>query len=157
MLYRKIKSPNEIFQFVVPDSLKRIILDSLHSVGHHGRDRMLEVLKSRCYWVGITWDVEGYCKRCKRCNIAKPPHVQIRWPSGNQLASKPFEVVALDFTLLEKDSRGYENVLVITVVFTKFTIAVPTRDQKSSIVARALVEQWFFVFLCSSEITCGSR
>lgn len=35
----------------------------------------------------------------------------------------------INFTVLEKDSRGFENVLVIMNVFTKFTFAVPTREE----------------------------
>ena len=33
------------------------------------------------------------------------------------LASKPLEIVAMDFTLLEKSTSGLEDVLVVTDVF----------------------------------------
>lgn len=36
---------------------------------------------------------------------------------------------AIDFRLLEKTCGRYENVLVLTDMFTKFWIAVPTRDR----------------------------
>jgi hypothetical protein len=45
----------------------------------------------------------------------------------------------MDFTILEKSSDGRENVLVLTDVFTKFTHAIPTRDQKATTVAKVLV------------------
>ncbi len=44
------------------------------------------------------------------------------------LASRPLEILAIDFTLLERASNGCENVLVITDVFSKFTQAYPMRD-----------------------------
>ena len=47
------------------------------------------------------------------------------------IASKPLEVLAMDFTQLEPASDGRENVLVLTDVFTKFTVALPTRDHRS--------------------------
>lgn len=39
------------------------------------------------------------------------------------------EIVALNFMILEKDKRGYENILLVTDVFNKFIIAIPTTDQ----------------------------
>ena len=48
--------------------------------------------------------------------------------------------------MLEPSSDGRENVLVLTDVFTKYTIAVATRNQRAETVARVLVNEWFFVF-----------
>lgn len=36
--------------------------------------------------------------------------------------------------------------MITNVVFSKFTITIPSRDQKASIVAKALVEKWFNYF-----------
>ena len=52
----------------------------------------------------------------------------------------------MDFTQLEPASDGRENVLVLTDVFTKFTVAIPTRDQKAVTVAKALIREWFMVY-----------
>lgn len=50
--------------------------------------------------------------------------------------------MVVDFTILEKDQRECENVMVMTDVFffPKYAVAVATRDQKAATVARALVE-----------------
>lgn len=37
--------------------------------------------------------------------------------------------MAIDFTQLEQGSGGIENVLVMTDIYTKFTQAIPTKDQ----------------------------
>jgi transposase InsO family protein len=52
-------------------------------------------------------------------------------------------VIEIDFTKLEVASDGREDVLVITDVFTKFTQAIPTRNQEAVTVAKVLVSQWF--------------
>ena len=65
---------------------------------------------------------------------------------GHLLASKPRQVLAIDFTLLEPSQDGRENVLVMTDVFSKFTQAVATRDQRASTVAKVLVNEWFYRF-----------
>lgn len=68
LLYRGIKRPKEsdIFKLVIPEVLKHMLLESVHSTGHQGRDIMLSILKPRCYWVGITKDVEILCKELYR-------------------------------------------------------------------------------------------
>lgn len=59
---------------------------------------------------------------------------------------KPFDIVVMGFTLLERDNRGYEDVLVNTGVFSKLTIATPTRDQKAATIAKILLGIFFFFF-----------
>ena len=65
---------------------------------------------------------------------------------GSLLATKPLEVLAMDFTLFEPASDGRENVQVLTDVFTKFTIAIPIRDQRASTAVKTLVKDWLLVY-----------
>ena len=58
----------------------------------------------------------------------------------------PLEVLAIDFTVLEPATDGRENVLIMTDVFTKFTYAVPTKDQRASTTAKVLLREWFFKY-----------
>ena len=46
-----------------------------------------------------------------------------------------------DFTKLER-ACGKEDVLLITDVFTKFTVAVPTKDQTAQTIANAFDQEW---------------
>ena len=49
-------------------------------------------------------------------------------------------------------SDGRENVLVVTDIFTKFTQAFATRDQRAQTVARILVKEWFLKFGVPSHL-----
>lgn len=47
----------------------------------------------------------------------------------------PNRILAIVFTVLEPSHIGIESVLVMTDVFSKYTLSVPTRDQHASTVA----------------------
>ena len=48
--------------------------------------------------------------------------------SGSIMA---LEVVAIDFTLMDQASDGRESALVMADIFTKFTVAAATKNQKA--------------------------
>ncbi|KAL1259109.1 hypothetical protein QQF64_009686 [Cirrhinus molitorella] len=149
-LYRLSYTPDghrEIYQLLLPQKLQREVFSSLHdNHGHQGKDRTAELVKRRCYWPGMMRDVEKWCRECQRCILAKAVQPKVRSFMGTLQASRPHEILAIDFTLLEPASDGRENVLVLTDVFSKFTQAIPTRDQRASTVAEVLVRHWFHLF-----------
>ena len=149
VLYRHITTPDGIRreQLLLPSCLKDKILRGLHDeAGHQGVERTEALVRERCYWVGLREDVKRWVHRCERCAVSKMPHVKTKTPMGRLSATRPLEVLAIDFTVLEPSSDGRENVLVITDVFTKYTVAVATRNQRAETVARILVNEWFLVF-----------
>lgn len=62
------------------------------------------------------------------------------------MAFRPLEVIAIDFATLERASDGRENILVVTVVFSKFSQAYPTADQRAQTVVKILTEKWFYTY-----------
>lgn len=71
---------------------------------------------------------------------------------GSISASRPHEILAIDFTVLEPSTDGKKNILVMTDIFSKYTQTVPTKDQRASTVAEALVKHWFHLFGPPSRI-----
>ena len=146
VLYRYVTDPvsGKVAQIVIPESMKATLLHLVHQQsGHQGVERTLQLLRRKAFWHNMHFDVDAWCRRCERCQHAKKPNVKTHTPMGHLLATRPLEVISVDFTLLEPASNGTENVLVITDVFTKYTVTVPTRDCTAATVATSLVKNWF--------------
>ena len=118
------------------------MLSAVHDgAGHQSSEKTISLLRKRCFWSTMNKDVLSYCKQCQRCILANTRSVKTTM--GSLEAKRPLEVLAMDYTLLEHGTNGIENVLVLTNIFTKFTQAVPTKDQKAVTVAKVLIKEWF--------------
>lgn len=72
-------------------------------------------------------DVREWCQGCEHCATAKLANAG-KAPMGHLSAAHLNQVLAIDFTLLERSRDGKEYVLVMTDVFSKFTQAVTVAD-----------------------------
>ncbi|XP_077378012.1 uncharacterized protein LOC144019084 [Festucalex cinctus] len=156
VLYRQIFQPDggiQLLQLVLPAVLKQETMTCLHQDhGHQGIDRTTDLVRQRCYWPGMASDIKQWVQQCDRCQVAKDSGSVPHSFMGHLFASEPNEILAIDFTLLEPSRGGFENVLVMTDVFSKYTIAVPTRDQRASTVAHVLLTEWFYKFGVPSRL-----
>ncbi|XP_051553017.1 uncharacterized protein LOC127440470 isoform X1 [Myxocyprinus asiaticus] len=121
VLYRGIFRPDgreELLQLILPSRLKCEVLTGLHQEhGHQGIERITELVRQRCYWPSMFRDVAHWCQECERCQPAKDARPVASSFMGHLLASRPNEILAIDFTVLEPSSSGLEHVLVMTDVF----------------------------------------
>uniref|UniRef100_A0A3P9JFB1 Gypsy retrotransposon integrase-like protein 1 n=1 Tax=Oryzias latipes TaxID=8090 RepID=A0A3P9JFB1_ORYLA len=160
LIFRKVQRPDggeEILQLLLPMCLKEVLQQLHDDHGHQGIERTTELVRQRCYWPGMSDDIKQWCKDCTRCILAKTSQPKLSAPMGHLLASRPNQILAVDFTLLEPATDGREHVLIMTDVFSKFTQAVPTRDQKAATVASALVREWFFRFGVPARLHSDQR
>ncbi|KAL1278989.1 hypothetical protein QQF64_025662 [Cirrhinus molitorella] len=117
-------SEESCWQLLLPVCLKEQVLRSVHDdMGHQGIEQTVGLLKQRCFWSSM----QEWVKKCQGCILTMMPQPKVHAPVRAFLASRPLEVIAVDFTVLEPASDGRENVLVVTDVFTKFTQAFPTK------------------------------
>ena len=73
-------------------------------------------------------DVANWINSCERC--VKSKKTAEKTELVNIRTSQPLELVCMDYLTLEPSKGGIQNILVITDHFTKFSIAVPTKNQQ---------------------------
>ena len=131
------------WQLVLPSNYHQVALEYVHrKMGHLGRDRSLELLRERFYWVGMQKSVAHYIAQCDRCIRRKNYHAPCA-PLVNTQTNQPMELVCMDFLKLEPSKGGIENVLVVTDHFTKYAQAYPTKNQTAHTTAKVLFDNYF--------------
>lgn len=130
---------------IVPNKLQERMFSFAHDKhGHQGPERTLLVLRERCFWPHLADYVTDACRRCQVCQQTKRPAVQLYQPPGHLVATTPLEVVSVDFLKVDTAANGQENILVMTDVFSKWAVAVPTKDQTAGTVVHCLLHHWIF-------------
>jgi len=140
VLYRTCTvSGKTLKQLVLPKASRTEAMKMLHDdMGHFGRNRMLDLLRTRFFWPGMIDEVKAYVENCMSCIKRK------RWEPRAELVniktSYPMEMVSMDYLSLETSIGGHSNILVLTDHFTRFAMAIPTKNQTAKTTAIALVD-----------------
>ena len=110
-------------------------------MGHPGRERTSSLVKDHFAWYGMTRDIDDYIQKCTRCLHRKTPTCN-KAPLSNIKTSQPLELVCMDYLTLEKCKGGYEHILVIIDHFTRYAVAVPTRNMTAKTTAETFVKNF---------------
>ena len=141
VLYRRHIDPDTgltSHQLVLPSSERECVLAGLHDeVGHLGRERTLQLVRSRYYWPRMSEDVKTKVRDCPVC-IRRKPGISQKAPLVNIVTTQPMELICIDYLSLEASAGGIENILVITDHYTRLAYAIPTKNQTAKTTAQAL-------------------
>jgi len=143
VLYRLVQADEgTIEQLVLPEVYRKDVLRGLHDdIGHPGKERMMRLMRDRYYWAGMTHDVDQWVEKCPRC-LRRKTTVHSKAPLVNVTTTYPLELVCFDFLTLEPSKGGFGNVLVITDHYTKYAIAIPTRNQTAKTTAEVFYNEY---------------
>ena len=146
ILCHKVKSPTMTesnLLIMVPKSKQSEFLKNAHEEsGHQGMERTMARVSETAYWVGMGRDVTHHCRYCTRCQVTKPPENKPA-PLQPVIASKPWELVAVDILKVPMSSRGNQYLLVAQDYFSKWPFARALPDQKADTIVQTLRDEIF--------------
>ena len=153
LLYQKTQQgqADEImFQFVVPQRHRCVILDGCHREAAHQVQCHSTALMQECFWwPGMTHDLRNHIKKCGHCRKyeAAPPMA----PMKPLTCSGPGELLHVDFTSIKetmplKEEPVIRNVLVLQDHFSKYVVAYVVKDQTARTATETLRIGYFGLF-----------
>ncbi|OWZ12982.1 reverse transcriptase, partial [Phytophthora megakarya] len=141
---------------VVPQDLQGNILHHCHADlqgAHQGIIRTCERLRKEFYWIGMFKDTERYVKECVDCVTAKGLPQNPGSSPGNLLATRPFQVVSMDFVIpLHQSARGNTALLLFQCAISGFIMCKAMVSTEAQDVAEAYEECVFRRFVASEMI-----
>ena len=145
-----------VLAFLVPTSQCTVALNGVHcDAGHQGQQRMLALAREHFWWPMMAEDCKALVWGCLRCCkfegvVPKAPLCPIR-------AHAPLELVHVDFTSMESTMElnkptSVKNVLVIMDHFTRYGLAIVTKDHTSKTVVRVSYLRFIMVFRVPTKL-----
>lgn len=144
-------------QLVVPEGRREQLVDLAHNshmAGHLGITKTYEKLKKHFFWPKMKKDVKRACKRCDVCQRSgkkgqEPPPVKLM---PIPVVEEPFSRVVLDCVgPLPRSKRGYQYLLTIMCMTTRYVEAVPLRNITTGLVVEAMLK-FFTTFGLPKEV-----
>ena len=134
-------------QLVLPIEYRAQALVMLHDEnGHQGAEFTVALVQERFYWGTMLYDIQDWFKKHQWCKSAKGPYTYPEWSQGSIVANNPMGLLLVDFMKLGPSKNGKENVLVMMAASSKICVAVVTPNQKVKMVAKALINKWFYTY-----------
>ena len=131
---------------VVPPSLRKFVTEQLHGDGHSGCEKLYDKIQKRFYWPNLYRYIQNHlahCEVCQRCKPStKPPKAPLL---PIQEPEFPMQFITLDIAYMVKDEEGYQYILMIGDLFSKYVSAVHLHEQTAESICNALHQEWMLV------------
>ncbi|KMQ92133.1 reverse ribonuclease integrase [Lasius niger] len=138
------------WKLVVPKESRSRIIREFHNgpqAGHLGVEKTYHRVALRYFWPRMFKDVAEYVRRCDTCQRTKVEQAAPVGLMGQRTTETPWKVVASDIMgPFPKSKNGYEYILVIQDLFTKWIECYPLRKATGKkireILDEAIVNRW---------------
>ncbi|KAM8793002.1 gypsy retrotransposon integrase-like protein 1 [Eudromia elegans] len=131
---------------IVSEEEKKKVLEKCHENAagtHHGISRTLTLVESNYYWTSVTNDVKQWVYACQHCQGVK--NTTSTAPNLHPIkAEDPWAAVAVEIMgPFSATSRSHMNIIVLTDLFTMWTVLLPLCHTSAAEIAKAIVSVFF--------------
>lgn len=122
-------------------------LHNSRTSGHLGREKTLQSIKNRFYWLGMSDDIGRWCQTCQPCAKKKPGPGMEKNPMQHVTLYGPMECIAKDIVgPLPTTGNGNQYIMVMGNYFSKWKEAFAIPDHTVLTVADKLVTEFICTF-----------
>ena len=138
----------------VPESLRKAIFDSLHSLSHPGISSTQKLVKARYFWPGMDRSIKQWCRECMPCQQSKVNRHTKSAVSNFDLPSSRFQTVHIDIVgplptvqnPTDPYISPYRYLLTCIDRATRWIEVQPLADITAKTVTRAFIDVWISRF-----------
>ncbi|MCP4474228.1 MAG: transposase family protein, partial [Gammaproteobacteria bacterium] len=121
--------------------------------GHFGWKKMASAMRKEYFWPFMTREIKTFCQMCQACAArngqGRRAHPLLR---PIPITDEPMERVGMDVLKLPMSVRGNGYVLVLQDYLTKFLFAYPIPRETAQVIAKTLVNNFFWAFGLPREL-----
>uniref|UniRef100_A0A0G4FDX3 Integrase catalytic domain-containing protein n=1 Tax=Chromera velia CCMP2878 TaxID=1169474 RepID=A0A0G4FDX3_9ALVE len=143
-----LKSGRFHYVIVVSRVLQAEILADHHGylcAGHGGSRSTLAKVTGKFFWPTVTADIENYVKSCETC-LQRKDAFKKEHPMIVPLSTEPLTHIAVDTVGPLPTSEGKRVIISVMDLASRFVVLIAVPNQKATTIARALLDNVFFVF-----------
>ena len=137
---------------VIPDSLRKMVFDSVHNIAHLGVKATRKAIAYSYVWPQLTKDVARWVGSCHKCQISK---VQKHNKTAFEDFSKPsgkFQQIHVDIVGPLPTSNGFSYLLTIVDRFSRWPVAIPLKGITAEECCDGLLRGWIQYFGTPTKI-----
>ncbi|MCP4485769.1 MAG: transposase family protein, partial [Gammaproteobacteria bacterium] len=121
--------------------------------GYFSWKKMASAMRKEYFWPFMTREIKTYCQMCQACAArngqGRRAHPLLR---PIPITDEPMERVGMDVLKLPMSVRGNGYVLVLQDYLTKFLFAYPIPRETAQVIAKTLVDNFFWAFGLPREL-----
>ena len=132
-------------QILIPEHLITELLEAIHGqMGKHpGITKMIQECRSKYYYPGLAKRIRQWVMHCEDCIKYKrvnSSQIRPKMINNTEHVLGPEDILEIDILPNLPNSAGYQNIVTMIDVFSRYLFAYPTQNNTARTIGRCIVD-----------------